>query len=79
MRSDSDIKQDVEAELRWSPDLDDTDIAVKVNGGEVTLSGFTNDYMEKYQAEITVRRIKRELPGLHRVVSNVKNELTVRS
>jgi osmotically-inducible protein OsmY len=58
MRSDSDIKHDVEAELRWSPDLDDTDIAVKVNGGEVTLSGFTSNYMEKYQAEITVRRIK---------------------
>jgi osmotically-inducible protein OsmY len=58
MRSDTDIKRDVEAELRWSPDLDDTDIAVKVNGGEVTLSGFSKNYMEKYQAEITVRRVK---------------------
>jgi len=58
MRPDSDIKRDVETELRWSPDVDDTDVAVKVNGGEVTLSGFTGNYMEKYQAEITVRRIK---------------------
>lgn len=58
MRSDSDIKRDAEAELRWSPDVDDTDIAVKVNGGEVTLSGFAKNYMEKYQAEIAVRRIK---------------------
>ena len=28
MRSDTDIKKDVEAELRWSPDVDETDIAV---------------------------------------------------
>lgn len=58
MRSDSEIKRDVEAELRWSPDVDETDIAVKVNDGEVTLTGFAKNYMEKYQAEIAVRRIK---------------------
>ena len=34
MRSDNDIKQDVEAELRWSPDVDETDIAVKINDGD---------------------------------------------
>jgi hypothetical protein len=28
MRSDSDIKRDVEDELRWTPDIDPTDIAV---------------------------------------------------
>ena len=58
MRSDTEIKQDVEAELRWSPEVDDTDIAVKVIDGEVTLSGFAKSYMQKYQAEIAVRRIK---------------------
>lgn len=58
MKTDSDIKRDVEAELRWSPDIDDTDIAIKVNGGEVTLTGFAKNYMEKYQAEIAARRVK---------------------
>jgi osmotically-inducible protein OsmY len=58
MRSDIDIKTDVEAELRWSPDVDDTDIAVKVNGGEVTLSGFVDNYLSKYEVEIATRRIK---------------------
>src|ERR1700757_3183236 len=58
MRSDNDIKQDVEAELKWSPDVDETDIAVKVNGGEVTLTGFAKSYLEKYQAEIATRSIK---------------------
>jgi osmotically-inducible protein OsmY len=33
MRSDSDIKRDVEDELRWHPDLDATDIAVTVKSG----------------------------------------------
>jgi osmotically-inducible protein OsmY len=58
MPSDNDIKKDVEAELRWSPDIDDTDIAVKVNDGEVTLSGFVSSYLSKYHAEIATRRIK---------------------
>jgi len=58
MKSDEEIKRDVEAELRWNPQIDDTDIAVKVNGGEVTLSGFTRTYYEKYQAEQVGRRVK---------------------
>jgi osmotically-inducible protein OsmY len=58
MKSDSDITRDVEAELRWTPDVDDTDIAVKVNGGEVTLAGFVASYLQKYHAEIAVRRVK---------------------
>ena len=44
MRSDSDIKRDVEDELHWDPDLDATDIAVTVKSGIVTLAGFTRSY-----------------------------------
>jgi osmotically-inducible protein OsmY len=36
MRSDSDIRRDVEDELRWDPEIDPTDIAVSVNNGVVT-------------------------------------------
>ena len=39
MKSDIDIKRDVEEELRLNPDLDSTDIAVAVKSGVVTLSG----------------------------------------
>jgi osmotically-inducible protein OsmY len=70
MRSDIDIKRDVEAELRWSPDVDETDIAIKVNDGEVTLTGFAKNYLEKYRAEIAVRRIKG--------VTAVANDITVK-
>lgn len=57
MRSDNDIKENVEAELRWAPDVDETDIAVKVNDGTVHLSGFVHDYHQKYLAEMAVKRI----------------------
>ena len=43
MKSDSDIKRDVEAELKWDPDIDATDIAVAAKGGVVTLTGLVLD------------------------------------
>jgi osmotically-inducible protein OsmY len=58
MLSDNDVKQDVEAELKWRPDVDDTDIALKVNDGSATLTGFARDYFDKHGAEIAARRIK---------------------
>lgn len=58
MRSESDIKRDVEAELRWTPEVDETDIAVKVNGNEVSLSGFAKSFWEKCKAESVVRTVK---------------------
>lgn len=58
MKADSEIKRDAEAELRWSPDVDETDIAVKAQaGGIVTLTGFVHSYYEKYQAEAAVKRV----------------------
>jgi osmotically-inducible protein OsmY len=57
MRSDNDIRRDVEDELRWDPDIDATDIAVSVNNGVVTLSGFVRSYAQKYQAEADVKRV----------------------
>lgn len=70
MKSDTDIKRDVEAELKWSPEVDGTDIAIKVNGGEVTLTGYARNYFEKYHAEIAVRRVKG--------VAAVANDIEVR-
>jgi osmotically-inducible protein OsmY len=57
MRSNSEIKHDVEAELAWTPDIDETEIAVTVNGSIVTLSGFVNNYAEKCQAERAAKRV----------------------
>ena len=55
MRSDSDMKRDVEDELRWDPDIDSTDIAVTVKNGVVTLAGFTRSYSDKLEAEAAAK------------------------
>ena len=57
MRSDSDIKRDVEAELQSDPSIDATDIAVAVKNGVVTLTGFVRSYSEKLGAEATAKRV----------------------
>lgn len=57
MKPDADIKQDVEAELKWNPQVDETDIAVTVHSGAVNLSGYARNYLERYQAEQTAKRV----------------------
>jgi osmotically-inducible protein OsmY len=48
MKADSDIKRDVEAELKSDPDINPTDIGVAVKEGVVTLTGFVHSYTEKF-------------------------------
>ena len=57
MITDSDIKRDVEDELRWDPDVDPTDIAVAVKNGVVTLTGFVRSYGQKFSAERAAKRV----------------------
>jgi len=56
-RSDSDIKQGVEAELNCCPDVDETHIVVNVARGTVTLSGYARNLFHKFGAEDVVRRV----------------------
>ena len=57
MKSDSDIKRDVEAELKWDPDIDATDIGVSVKDGVVTLTGFVRSYSQKLSAESDAKKV----------------------
>jgi osmotically-inducible protein OsmY len=57
MRSDDDIKRHVEAELKWDPGVDSTDIGVAVNQGVVTLSGFVRSFAHKLAAERAAKRV----------------------
>jgi osmotically-inducible protein OsmY len=57
MKSDIDIKRDVEAELKWDPDVDPTDVGVAVKDGVVTLTGFVRSYTQRWQAERDVKRV----------------------
>jgi osmotically-inducible protein OsmY len=70
MRSDSEIKRDVEDELRWDPDLDESDIAVAVKNGVATLTGFVKSYSDKWEAERAAKRVSGVL--------GVANDLEVR-
>jgi osmotically-inducible protein OsmY len=70
MKSDSDIKRDLEAELKWDPDIDATDIAVAVKDGVATLTGFVRGYMHKWQAERDAKRVSG--------VTGVANDIVVR-
>ena len=57
MRTDSDIKREVEDELRWDPSVDATNFAVAVKDGVVTLTGFVTSYAQKFAAERAVKRV----------------------
>jgi osmotically-inducible protein OsmY len=70
MKSDIDIKRDVEEELRLNPDLDATDIAIAVKNGVVTLSGFVRSFSQRWEAERTVKRVSG--------VMGVANDIEVR-
>jgi osmotically-inducible protein OsmY len=73
MRSDSDIKRDVEAELQWEPELDPTDIAVAVKSGVATLTGFVKSYNDKRKAETAAKRVA----GVHAVANDIEVRLPV--
>lgn len=70
MRSDEDVRNDVESELRWDPGLDATDIVVAVRDGAVTLTGFVRSFNEKWEAEDVAKRVSGVL--------GVANDLDVR-
>jgi osmotically-inducible protein OsmY len=71
MRPDEEIRRDVEAELRWDPDLDESDIAVAVKDSVVTLTGFVKSYKDKWQAERAAKRVQ----GVLGVVNDVEVRL----
>src|ERR1700731_1644895 len=70
MKSDADIKRDVELELKWDPDIHSDDIAVAVKDGVTTLTGFVRSYSEKFEAERDAKRVSG--------VMDLANDLEVR-
>ena len=70
IRTDSEIKRDVEEELKYDAGVDSTDIGVSVKNGVVSLTGFVRNYSQKLQAEMDAKRISG--------VMAVANDLEVR-
>jgi osmotically-inducible protein OsmY len=70
MRTDSELRTDVVAELSWDPSIREADIATAVKGGVVTLAGMVDTYAQRYAAERAVERVN----GVKAIV----NDLTVK-
>lgn len=58
MKTDAQIKRDVQDELIWEPSIDETKIGVSVEDGVVTLSGEVDSYAKKIAAEKAAKRVK---------------------
>lgn len=58
MKTDSQIKLDVQDELDWEPSIDETKIGVAVDGGVVTLSGQVSSYAKKMAAEKAAKGVQ---------------------
>jgi osmotically-inducible protein OsmY len=57
IKTDSEIKRDVEEELKYDAGVDSTDIGVAVKNGVVSLTGFATSYRQKLRAETDAKRI----------------------
>ena len=57
MKSDSDLKKDVLAELAWDPLVPEARVGVSVNDGVVTLTGHLDSYSEKIATRRAVERV----------------------
>ena len=56
-KSDSQLKQDIETELRWDPKVNSAQIGVSVDQGAVTLLGAVDTYPQKWAAEDATKRV----------------------
>jgi osmotically-inducible protein OsmY len=57
MKTDSQLQQDVSAELKWEPSVHAARIGVEVKDGVVTLAGQVDSYWEKWNAERAAQRV----------------------
>lgn len=57
MKTDSELKKDVLAELEWDPEVNSAAVGVGVKDGVVTVSGHLDTYAEKFAIERALRRV----------------------
>jgi len=57
MKTDTQLQQDVIAELKWEPSVNAAHIGVEVNDGVVTLAGHVSSFAEKWDAERAAQRV----------------------
>lgn len=73
MKTDSDLKRDVVAELAWDPAVKSATIGVAVKDGVVTLTGHLDTYAEKQAVTRAVRRVA----GVHAIALELDVKLAI--
>jgi osmotically-inducible protein OsmY len=72
MKTDTQLQQDVSAELKWEPSVHAARIGVEVKDGVVTLAGQVDSYAEKWNAERAAQRVH----GVKAMATELKVQLT---
>jgi osmotically-inducible protein OsmY len=57
MKTDMELRKDVENELKWTPGLDSAAVGVSVKDGVVMLAGHVGSWIEKRSAENAAKRV----------------------
>jgi len=68
MKTDSQLQQDVIAELKWEPLLREAEIGVSAKDGIITLTGTVDGYAKKSEAEDAVKKVA----GVKAVVEKIE-------
>ena len=63
MKTDANLKSDIQAELDWDPSIDPANVGIVVKDGIVTLTGHLDTFAEKAAIERVVSRVS----GVHAV------------
>lgn len=71
MKTDAEVRDDVEAELDWDPRFDARNIGVSVKDGVVTLGGKVTSYAEKSAAEAAAQSVG----GVRAIANEIEIEL----
>jgi osmotically-inducible protein OsmY len=70
MKTDTEIRRDVQTELEWDPSLDESKVGVIVHNGVVTLTGEVAQFADRWNAEDITQRVAG--------VAAIANEIQVR-
>ena len=70
-KSDTQLKTDVLAELKYEPSVNVTDIGVLVKDGAVTLNGYATSYGEKWDAV----RVAKRVAGVKAIADDIEVKL----
>ena len=73
MKSDTDIRNDVQNELQWDPSVEARGISVNVQEGIVTLFGQVPHFVDKYSAEKIVKRVS----GVRAIANDIAVDIPV--